>query len=159
MSDPACVFCRIVACELPATFVHADDRVVAFLDVDPVTPGHLLVVPRAHLPALEDLDDDTAGRMLQVAKRMAAALRASGLRCEGVNLFYADGEAAGQEVFHAHLHVFPRHEGDGFEVSARWGSNPAREELEAIGARIRAALDARGQEQPDVAGPGAPGRQ
>src|SRR5690606_20222274 len=158
MSDPACVFCRIVACELPATFVHADDRVVAFLDVVPRTPCHLRVVPRAHLPALEDLDDDPDGRMLQVAKRMAAALRASGLRCEGVTLFYADGEAAGQEVFHAHLHVFSRHQGDGFEVSARWGSNPAREELEAIGARIRAALDARGQEQPDAAGPGAPGR-
>jgi histidine triad (HIT) family protein len=141
-SDPDCVFCRIAAGEAPATVVHSDDTVVAFLDIDPVTPGHTLVVPRAHLPSLADLDERTGARMFEVARRLAAALRASGLRCEGVNLFLADGEAASQEVFHAHLHVFPRYGGDGFELRGRWGSNPTPEELEEAGARIRSALAA-----------------
>jgi len=76
-----------------------------------------------------------------VAQRMADGLRASGLRCDGVNLFYADGEAAFQEVFHAHLHVFPRYDGDGFRLIADWETQPSRPELEAVGEQIRNALE------------------
>ncbi|MEO6318762.1 MAG: HIT domain-containing protein [Acidimicrobiales bacterium] len=72
-----------------------------------MTPGHLLVIPKAHLPDLADLSDEVAGEMFSVARTMASALRRTTLRCDGVNLFYADGEAAFQEIFHAHLHVFP----------------------------------------------------
>ncbi|ADG76228.1 histidine triad (HIT) protein [Cellulomonas flavigena DSM 20109] len=140
MTDDGCVFCGIVAGELGASVVHESPTVLAFMDIDPVTPGHVLVVPRAHLPELADLDDDVGAEMFAVARSVAAALRRSPLRCEGVNLFYADGEAAFQEVFHAHLHVFPRFADDGFRIDARWGSNPSGAELDAHAAALRAAL-------------------
>ncbi|NNF64926.1 MAG: HIT family protein [Acidimicrobiia bacterium] len=141
MTDSDCVFCDIVQRTAPATFVHEDDVVVAFLDINPVTPGHLLVVPRAHLPALSDVDAPTGAHMFNVAQHMAAALRNSGVRCDGVNLFYADGKAAFQEVFHAHLHVLPRFEGDGFKLIADWENRPTREALDEIGLQIRGAID------------------
>jgi histidine triad (HIT) family protein len=111
------------------------------MDIRPVTPGHLLVIPRRHAPYLADLDEATGARMFVVAQRLAAALRASGLQCEGVNFFLADGEAAFQEVFHAHLHVFPRFAGDSFRISAGWWSvNPPRAELDAHAATIRGVI-------------------
>lgn len=135
-----CVFCRIVNGSLPCSPLVETDTVLAFMDVDPVTTGHLLVIPKDHLPDLADLTDELAAEMLTVGRRLAEALRRSDLRCEGVNLFYADGEAAFQEVFHSHLHVFPRWEGDGFVINARWGSNPERSELDAVASRIRRGL-------------------
>lgn len=137
--DPGCVFCAIVAGRADASFVHEDQRVVAFMDINPVTPGHLLVVPRQHLPALADVPPPLAAEMFTVAQRLAAAIRASDLRSDGINLFYADGKAALQEVFHAHLHVFPRYPEDGFTVDANWGTNPSREDLDAIAENIRAS--------------------
>lgn len=94
--------------------VYEDERTVAFMDIQPITPGHLVVVPRAHAASLSELELEDGERVFRVGQQAAAALRASGLRCEGVNLFLADGEAAGQDVFHVHLHVIPRYAGDGF---------------------------------------------
>lgn len=108
------------------------------MDLAAANPGHLLVVPRAHAASLAGLEDALGAHLLVVAKRMAAALRASGLRCEGVNLFVADGEAAGQEVFHVHLHVLPRWDGDRFRVDAEW-MWPDRSELDAAAAAVRLA--------------------
>jgi histidine triad (HIT) family protein len=111
------------------------------MDIQPVNPGHLLVVPARHGAHLADIDGDTAAHLMRVGHRLAAALRASGERCEGVNLFLADGEAAMQEVFHVHLHVLPRFRGDGFglrfppEYRTR---RPAREELDRVAAELRA---------------------
>jgi histidine triad (HIT) family protein len=133
-----CIFCAIVARRAPASIVHEDDATLAFLDINPVTPGHLLVIPKRHAACLADLDPADGARLFGVGQRLAAALRASSLRCEGINLFLADGEAAGQEVFHVHLHVFPRFAGDGFRIEAAWGSEPSRPELDAVAARIRA---------------------
>jgi histidine triad (HIT) family protein len=147
MSDPTCIFCQIVAGDADATVIYEDDTLVVFLDINPVTPGHTLVVPRAHMPALSDVDPRTGAHMFTVAQRVAKALRASGLRCEGVNLFYADGEAANQTVFHAHLHVFPRSDGDGFRLIADMQTHPSRTELEATGEQIRNALEAMGTEE------------
>lgn len=138
MSDD-CVFCRIVAGTSPSSTVYESGSVLAIMDIDPVTPGHLLVLPKDHRPALADLTDDLADEMFTVARRLAAALRRSGVRCEGVNLFYADGEAAFQEVFHSHLHVFPRFDGDGFTIGANWGSAPTRAELDRLATTIRGA--------------------
>ena len=142
MIDPSCIFCQIVAGDADATFLYTDDTVVVFLDINPVTPGHTLVVPRSHLPALSDVDPRTGAHMFNVAQRVAKALRSSGLRCDGVNLFYADGEAANQTVFHAHLHVFPRYDGDGFGLIAESQTQPSRPELETTGEQIRSALEA-----------------
>lgn len=150
-----CPFCLIAAGKLTASVVHEGDDVLAFMDTDPVTPGHVLVASRAHLPGLADLSEETAHEMFAVARAVARALRASAhprstpeestrqephLRCEGVNLFYADGEQALQEIPHAHMHVIPRFEGDGFGLTGRWGSSPPRAELDAHAATIRGTL-------------------
>jgi histidine triad (HIT) family protein len=137
-----CVFCRILAGELPGSFVYRDERCAAFLDIQPVNPGHLLVVPLAHAPFLADLEPETGALLFRVAQRLAASLRLSGVRCEGVNLFLADGEAAMQEVFHVHLHVFPRYTGDGFGLrfGEHYWQEPERAELETVAELIRATL-------------------
>ncbi len=135
----SCIFCAIINGQAPASFVYQDELVVAFMDIRPVTPGHLLVVPRAHHVGLSDIDPPTASRMFTAAQGLASALRKSGIRCEGINLFYADGPAAGQEVFHAHLHVLPRHAGDGFRLAIDYGPAPTREDLDEAAALIRAA--------------------
>jgi histidine triad (HIT) family protein len=137
-----CIFCRIVAGRAPASVVHRDARCVAFMDIQPVNPGHLLVVPLRHAAHLADADEETVAHLMRVAHRLAAAVRDSGLRCDGVNLHLADGAAAGQDVFHVHLHVFPRWKGDGFGL--RFGPDYAvrpRSELDAAAAAIRRALD------------------
>jgi histidine triad (HIT) family protein len=136
-----CVFCRILAGELPGSFVYRDEHAAAFLDVQPVNPGHLLVVPARHAPHLADLDGDTAAHLMRVAHRLGAALRASSVRCEGINLFLADGAAAMQEVFHAHLHVFPRYRDDGFGLRFApeyYTRRPPRGELDRLAAELRA---------------------
>ena len=135
-----CVFCGIVAGREAASVVYSDETVLALLDIRPLTAGHLLVIPRAHAPYLADLDPAVGGHMFGVAQQMAAALRRSGLPCQGVNLFLADGEAAFQEVFHAHLHVLPRNPGDGFRIHAKWRS-PSRAELDSVADKVRTAVN------------------
>lgn len=137
--DTGCVFCEIIAGREPASLVYSDDDIVAFLDVRPVNPGHLLVVPRTHAESLAKLDEQLGTRMFTAAHRLAGAVRASGLRCEGVNLSLADGEAAGQEVGHVHLHVVPRFAGDTFRIQAS-GLRPERGDLDRTAALIRRAL-------------------
>jgi histidine triad (HIT) family protein len=134
----ACVFCAILSGELPGSVFYADDTVVGLLDINPVTAGHALIIPRRHAADLAALDAATGQHLWTVAQRTAAALRASGLRCEGVNLFLADGAAAFQEVFHVHLHVFPRYTGDGFTLSADWSQRPPREALDATAVTLQA---------------------
>jgi len=140
MTDPDCPFCAIVAGRLPSSQVYSDDEVIAFLDIQPLTTGHLLVVPRVHAARLGALPEQVGARLFTTAQRLAAALRASGLPCEGVNLFLADGAVAGQEVFHVHLHVLPRNTGDGFAISAR-RQQPDRSELDAAASLIRGGLE------------------
>ncbi len=159
-SDPAdgCVFCGILAGEVESSLVYEDEHVVAFMDITPVTPGHLLVVPRTHWPHLEDLDEDAGAHLFRVAHRLARAVRRSGLRCDGVNLLLADGEAAFQEVFHVHLHVLPRFAGDSFRIDADWRTAD-RGELEAAAAKVRTGLRRLGDERPRAGSesPGASG--
>ena len=134
-----CVFCDIVAGTAPASIVYEDEVVCAFLTIGPVNPGHVLVIPNEHLPFLSDLSEEIWSHLFSVTMQMAKALRHSGVQCEGINLFLADGEAAFQEVFHLHMHVFPRFEGDPFEIQANWHVKPTRQELDEIAARIRRA--------------------
>jgi histidine triad (HIT) family protein len=142
--DASCIFCRIIAGEAEASMVFEDDMVVVFMDIQPVTPGHLLVVPRKHVVDLAGLDDFHGARMFTVARGMAAALRGSGLRCEGVNLFLADGSAAGQTVFHTHLHVLPRFAGDGFgfQFPQHYHRRAAREMLDTHAELLKSSLGA-----------------
>jgi histidine triad (HIT) family protein len=142
--DASCIFCRIIAGKADVSMVFEDDMVVAFMDIQPVTPGHLLVVPKRHVADLVGLDNVQAERMFTVARGMAAALRDSGLRCEGVNLFLADGSAAGQTVFHTHLHVLPRFadDGFGFQFSQHYHHGASREILDAHAALLKSSLNA-----------------
>ena len=138
MNDPTCLFCRLTRREEDVTLVHEDERTVVFMDIQPVVRGHMLVVPRAHAASLADLDPEDGAELFRVGQRAAAALGSSTLRCEGVNLFLADGEAAGQDVFHVHLHVIPRHAGDGFAIRVPddYSIRP-RSELEETAAALR----------------------
>jgi histidine triad (HIT) family protein len=146
----ACIFCRIVAGEAEASLVYHDDLVTAFMDAHPVVQGHLLVVPNRHAAGLSELDDDAAGRMMVIGRRLAGALRRSGVPCDGVNLMLADGATAGQTVFHCHLHVLPRTERDGFGFRRPLGAGmPAgRTALESAAQRIREALGGEGRAAP-----------
>jgi histidine triad (HIT) family protein len=110
------VFCQIVAGESPASIFYEDDVALAFMTIGPVTVGHALIIPKRHAAYLADLDEDTGCHLWTIAQRTAAAIRRSGLKCEGINLFLADGEAAGQEISHVHVHVFPRYRGDPFRA-------------------------------------------
>ena len=137
-----CIFCKILANQIPSSQVYRDDRCTAFMDIRPVNSGHVLIIPNGHASFLSGLNSDTGAQMFRVAQRMAQALRDSGVPCDGVNLHLADGEAAGQEVFHVHLHVFPRFKGDGFRLhfGPSYGTSPTKAELDAMAERIRATL-------------------
>lgn len=116
-----------------------DDVCTAFMDRHPVTSGHVLVVPKRHVPDLETLDEDTGAHLFRTAHRLARALRRTDLRCDGVNFLIADGAPAGQDVFHVHLHVFPRFPGDGYRRTAT--SYPrTRGELDADAQQLRHGL-------------------
>jgi histidine triad (HIT) family protein len=133
-----CVFCRIVAREIPATVVHEDEHTLAFMDLGQVNPGHVLVAVKAHAENLYALNDGQASAVLRTAARVARAIR-DAFGPEGLSVYQANGKAAGQTVFHYHVHLVPRHEGDGMALT--WPvKNPPREKLEEAAAKIRASM-------------------
>jgi histidine triad (HIT) family protein len=134
-----CIFCAIAAGAAEASVVRDDGDVLAFMDIAPANPGHVLVIPRVHAVGLGDLDAATGARVWTAAQAVARAVRTSGLRCEGVNLFLADGAVAGQEVFHVHLHVIPRFAGDGVVIRADQRPRD-RAELDDHATAVRRAL-------------------
>ncbi len=138
-----CVFCKILEGKLESSIVYEDDLAVALMDIQPINPGHILVIPRQHLSYIAELNEELGAHLFKIGMRINNALRKSDLKCEGVDYFLADGEAAGQEVFHSHLHVFPRFENDGFGF--RFNSNytklPARSELDLIAEKIRRIIE------------------
>lgn len=138
-----CIFCAIAARQAEASLVHEDEAVVAFMDLNPVTPGHLLVVPRQHAVGLEDLDSPTSAHVWSVGHDLARALRRSRIRCEGINVLLCDGAVAFQTVFHFHLHVIPRYAGDGWTLKAE---PPERERslLDSDAQAVKDALASRG---------------
>jgi histidine triad (HIT) family protein len=108
-----CVFCAIAAGESPAHLVAEDERTMAFMDIDPLVRGHVLVIPRAHAARLWEVPPDDGHALMRATQRVADAVNRA-FQPDGVNLFHATGEAAGQTVFHVHLHVVPRWFDDGF---------------------------------------------
>ncbi|OQX61989.1 MAG: HIT family protein [Anaerolinea sp. 4484_236] len=140
MSD--CVFCRILAGELPSSTIYKDEVCTAILDIQPINDGHVLVIPNEHYPRLADLPPEVGGHLFEVGQRIAAAIPKSGVKCEGVNFFLADGKAAMQDVFHVHLHVIPRYEGDGFgfQFPVTYFELPTRDKLNKIEGYIKDAL-------------------
>jgi histidine triad (HIT) family protein len=111
MGDPDCIFCKIVAGELPATIVDEDERTVSFMDISPATRGHALVIPREHSRDLLSVEPEDLSAVALAAKRLAGRLKQR-LGADGVNLLNSCGAVAFQTVFHFHVHVIPRYEGD-----------------------------------------------
>jgi histidine triad (HIT) family protein len=111
MSDPGCIFCKILAGDLPATIIDEDERTISFMDIAPATRGHALVIPRAHTADLLSVDPEDLQAVAVACQRLAS--RANGrLGADGVNLINSCGAVAWQTVFHFHVHVIPRYDGD-----------------------------------------------
>ncbi len=137
-----CVFCRIVKGVAPASIVYSNEKVMALMDIQPVNQGHVLIIPKTHATYLSDLDEETGSHMFKIAMRVSQALRESGVKCEGIDLFLADGKVAGQEIFHVHMHVIPRFKGDGFGIKfgSNYGARPERRELDSVAKKIKEKL-------------------
>ena len=130
-----CVFCKIVAGQIPSTKVHEDEHTLAFMDIGQVNPGHVLVAVKKHAANLLELDDTQAGAVARTCLRVSKAIQ-NAFRPEGLSVYQANGKAAGQTVFHYHVHLLPRHQADGMELS--WPvKNPPREALEGYAEKIR----------------------
>lgn len=133
-----CIFCRIVAKQIPASVVHEDAETLAFMDIGQVNPGHVLVAVKRHAENLYELDEAQAAAAFRTASRVARAIRAA-FAPEGLSVYQANGAAAGQTVPHFHLHLVPRFQGDGMDLT--WPvKNPPREKLAEHADRIRAKL-------------------
>jgi histidine triad (HIT) family protein len=124
MNDPDCIFCKIVAGELPATVIDQDERTITFMDINPATKGHALVIPREHSRNLLEVDDADLAATLAAARRLAARLT-DRLGADGVNLLNSCGSAAWQTVFHFHVHVIPRYRDDPLRLP--WTPRPGDE--------------------------------
>ncbi len=133
-----CVFCKIVAGQIPSTRVDEDEHTLAFMDIGQVNPGHVLLTVKKHAENIYALDDAQAAAVARSSARVARAIR-DAFKPAGLSVYQANGKPAGQTVFHYHVHLLPRHEGDGMELT--WPvKNPPREKLEEYASRIRANL-------------------
>jgi len=138
-----CSFCRIVGGDLPSSKVFEDEDCIAIMDLQPINPGHVLVIPKSHVTLLKDLDDGLAQKLILLGKRVGAAIRRTDIRHEALCYLIADGDEAGQEIPHVHLHVFPRFGGDGFRFLYPLGymQTTEREELDRLAQKIKAQYE------------------
>jgi histidine triad (HIT) family protein len=133
-----CVFCRIVAKQIPASVVYEDGETLAFMDLGQVNPGHVLVAAKGHAENVYALDDVQAAAVFRTAVKVARSVR-DAFSPQGLSIYQANGSAAGQTVFHFHMHVVPRYENDGMNLT--WPvKNPPRDQLEEAAAKIRSRL-------------------
>ena len=133
-----CIFCKIIAGEIPCFKLHEDDDTLAFMDINPANEGHALVIPKEHSADVHAVSDAAIIATVLTAKKVASAIHKT-LNPDGMNLLQCNGPAAAQSVFHFHMHVLPRREGD--ELKLNWGLSPG--DMDAIGElaqRIRANL-------------------
>lgn len=141
-----CLFCRIAAGAIPSAEVYQDERTFAFLDINPLAPGHTLIVPKAHAAKLEALDAADAAAILATAQRLLGVLAAE-TGCPDATLAFNNGPGAGQEVAHVHLHVVPRRKGDGNgPVHSAFPGGPRQASTEALhdlAIRVQSRLDGR----------------
>ncbi|MDY3110447.1 MAG: HIT family protein [Lachnospiraceae bacterium] len=129
-----CIFCKIAAGEVPSKTIYEDEKYRVILDLGPATRGHALILPKNHYANLFELPEEDAKEVICLAKKMATIMKDK-LGCDGFNLVQNNGEAAGQTVFHFHMHLIPRYENDGQEIGWKPGS-PSQDELEEIKKQI-----------------------
>lgn len=133
----SCIFCRIVKGEIPSAKLYEDEDVLSFLDINPINPGHALVIPKRHYPTILDVDDEDLKKTIRATKIVAKAVR-DALNCDGINILQNNFEAAGQLIHHFHIHVIPRFDGDGIEV---WSGKPYKEGvMQEVQAKILSAM-------------------
>jgi histidine triad (HIT) family protein len=150
MVDESCIFCHIIGGEEMVSLVHEDARVIAFMDIQPMNPGHTLVVSRDHYANLFEMPDDLLAHCMTVAKRIAPGIKKA-VGAAAVNVFSANGRAGGQDVLHFHLHLIPVKEGEDFALQLPLPDAriPSRSELDVMAARIGRAIQE--ESQPEVA--------
>ena len=130
MKNDNCIFCKLAAGDIPTNSLYEDDKFRVILDLAPATKGHALILPKDHFANLYEIPDETAGEVMRLAKKMAVVMTEK-LGCDGFNLLQNNGEAAGQTVFHFHMHLIPRYAEDGKILE--WDKlEMTQEELEAI---------------------------
>ena len=125
-----CIFCKIANGEIPAKTLYEDERFRVILDLGPATKGHALILPKNHAANLYELPDETAAKILPLAKKLALSMREK-LHTDGLNVVQNNGEVAGQTVMHYHLHLIPRYQNDGQRILWK-PTSPSAEELEAV---------------------------
>ncbi len=136
MKDDNCIFCKILAGDIPSRVVYEDEDFKAIMDVSPATKGHCLLLPKNHYANLYEMPDDVASRLLPVAKKIAAHLTEV-LKCDGLNLVQNNGEVAGQTVFHFHMHLIPRYS-DGVVTDVTWHHADLTDaEMDEVHSRIK----------------------
>lgn len=133
-----CIFCRIAAGEIPSATLYEDERFRVIFDLSPATRGHALILPKEHCRNVFDLDEMLAAQVFVLAGRVARAMKAV-LGCDGVNIVQNNEEVAGQTVFHFHMHVIPRYDGDGQKIGWQSGTTDP-EELKALAAKFQLIL-------------------
>lgn len=141
---PDCIFCKIIAGEIPSTTIYEDNEVKAFLDLSQATPGHTLLVPKQHVQDIFAYDADLASRVFARLPKIARAIKASDPAITGMNIVNNNGAIAYQSVFHSHIHLIPRYT-DADDFAIHFGDHSAAstpESLEATAAKIRAGLEA-----------------
>lgn len=141
----SCIFCRIIKRELPASFIYEDDKVAAFLDIHPINEGHVLIVPKRHEAQFCNLTEDEAASLFKIGRIVLQAMKDSGIKCEGANLFLSDSPVAGQEVMHSHLHITPRYRGDGQQIGFKHSDseNYPRARLDQVALKIACRIPKR----------------
>ena len=137
--DANCIFCKIANGEIPSSTIYEDDFFRVILDLSPATKGHALILPKQHMANIFEMDDTTAEKVFVLAKRIAKAMK-SAINCDGLNIVQNNGEVAGQTVFHFHMHIIPRYNDDGQQITWTPGTSEA-EEREAIAAQIKSLLN------------------
>jgi histidine triad (HIT) family protein len=135
MNDDSCIFCRIAQKQAPASTVYEDETVMAFMDIRPLTEGHTLIIPKEHYRDIFDIPEELLAHIHIITKRAAVAVKKA-TKADGISIFQQNGKVAGQEVFHLHVHVVPRHEG---QRLGRFGeiSEIHREKLDQVAAKVK----------------------
>lgn len=129
----SCVFCKIINEEIPCHKIYEDEETLAFLDINPASKGHTLIIPKKHYVNIHDVDEETLNSIMKTTKKMSAKLKQK-LNASGINIVNASGKDAQQSVFHIHFHAVPRYEGDGLDLwfHGRKSDAPDFDELKKI---------------------------
>lgn len=134
----SCIFCKIVRGEIPCDKIYEDNDILAFLDVNPVNPGHALIIPKKHYSSLIEIPEKELGKVMKTVKKIIPGLLKSQNVC-AFNLFQNNGKEAGQDVFHVHFHLIPRRDGDGHDIKLKV-EKISPEDMKKIAGRIRKEL-------------------